>query len=124
MLLDEDLTREIIGAAIEVHKEFGPGVLESTYERCLAHELALRGLTVRRQVELPVVYKGMALDCGYRLDLLVEDRVIVEVKAVEKLHPVHEAQLISYLKLSGKRVGLLINFHVKQLVDGVVRRVV
>jgi GxxExxY protein len=124
MLEEKELTELIIGACIEVHKQVGPGLLESAYEHFLCHELSLRGLRVARQVELPVVYKGVRLDCGYRIDIVVEDRVILELKAVEKLAPIHEAQLISYLKLSGKRVGLLINFHVKRMIDGIVRRVV
>ncbi len=111
MLIEEQLTEAIIGAAIEVHSELGPGLLESAYEECLCHELMLRGLSFKRQVELPVVYKGIKLDCGYRIDIIVEDRVVLELKTVEKLLPVHEAQLLTYLKLSGKRVGLLINFY-------------
>lgn len=116
------LTDMIIGAAIEVHRHFGPGLLESTYEGCLAHEVTLAGLSVARQVLLPVVYKGVQIDNGYRLDLLVENKVIVEVKAVEHLIPVHEAQVLSYLKHSGKKVGLLLNFNVKILKDGGIRR--
>ena len=111
----------IIGAAIEVHKELGPGLLESAYEACLMFELANRGLKAEKQKELPVVYRGVRIDCGYRLDLLVEDLVIVELKAVERLERIHEAQVISYLKLSGKHVGLLINFNVLQLVKGLKR---
>lgn len=117
------LTELIIGAAIEVHRALGPGLLESTYANCLAIELAARGVQVKREVELPVSYKGHLLDCGYRLDLVVEDRVIVELKSVDKIHLLHEAQFLTYLKLSGKRVGLLINFNVPLLKDGVVRRV-
>jgi GxxExxY protein len=123
-MLEEELTQAIIAAAAEVHKQLGPGLLESAYERCLAHELTLRGLRVQRQLELPIVYKGEHLDVGYRLDLVVEDRVVVEVMAVEELHPIHEARLISYLKLSGMHAGLIINFHVKQLSDGIVKRAV
>src|SRR5262249_50944391 len=116
------LTEAIIGAAIEVHKELGPGLLESAYEACLMYELIERGLKVNRQLELPVIYKKVRVDCGYRIDLLVDDLVIIEV-AVEELIPVHEAQLLSYLRLAGKRVGLLINFNVAQLVKGIRRRV-
>lgn len=124
MLLDGELTEKIIGACIEVHTEVGPGLLESAYERFLCHELSLRGLNFTRQIKLPVVYKGVRMDCGYRIDILVEDRVVLELKAIEKLLPLHEAQLISYLKLSRRRVGLLINFHVPRMIDGIIRRVV
>lgn len=115
------LTGIIIGAAIEVHRILGPGLLESAYEACLAFELKNRGLKVERQVELPLCYKGMNLDCGYRLDLFVNDVVIVEVKAVNAIAPIHQAQLTSYLKLSGCKVGLLINFNVMMLKDGITR---
>lgn len=114
-------TRAIIGAAIEVHKHLGPGLLESAYEMCLAEELRLRQLSVRTQVLLPVSYKGLQLSSGYKLDLIVEDQVVVEVKAVQQLLPVHEAQLLTYLKLSSKPVGLLINFHVPVLRTGIKR---
>ena len=124
MLVHEDLTRSIIEAAIEVHRTLGPGLLESAYQACLCHELSLRRIAFQREVELPVQYKGILLDCGYRLDFLVDDSVIVELKCVETVLPVHEAQLITYLKLSKKRVGLLINFQVELLKDGIVRRVV
>jgi GxxExxY protein len=124
MLIHEDLTRSIIEAAIEVHRTLGPGLLESAYQACLCHELSLRGIAFQREVELPVQYKGILLDCGYRLDFLVDNSVIVEIKCVETVLPVHEAQLITYLKLSKKRVGLLINFQVELLKDGIVRRVV
>ncbi len=116
-------TSPIIGAAIEVHRNLGPGLLESAYEECLCHELHLRGLDCKRQVPLPLLYKGLRLDCGYKIDLVVQDEVVVELKAVEKLLPVHEAQLLTYLKLTGKRVGLLINFNVPLLTQGIVRRV-
>ena len=118
-----DLTEAILGSAIAVHRELGPGLLESAYEACLAFELESRGLRAHRQRPLPVTYRGVRLDCGYRLDMVVEDQVIVELKAVDKLQPVHEAQLLSYLKLSGYRVGLLINFHTRLLKDGVRRMV-
>jgi GxxExxY protein len=117
----DQITRRIIGAAIEVHKVVGPGLLESAYEACLAFELRAMGLKVEVQRPLPVVYKDVKLDCGYRLDLVVEDAVIVEIKAVERLAPIHDAQLLSYLKLSHKRVGLLLNFHVRVLKDGLKR---
>ncbi len=115
------ITSESIGAAMNVHTALGPGLLESAYEACLLHELRKRGLNVASQVQLPVVYDGVRIDLGYRLDLVVEDTVIVELKAAEAITPIYEAQLISYLKLSGKPVGLLINFHVKHLRDGIKR---
>jgi len=117
----EDLTGKIIGAAMRVHSALGPGLLESAYEACLLFELHRQGLEVARQVELPVIYENVRIDCGYRIDLLVQDAVIVELKAVEKLVPLHHAQLLSYLKLSGKEVGLLINFNVVHLRDGIKR---
>ena len=122
-LVLEDLTEQVIGAAIEVHKQLGPGLLESAYEECLCHELHLRGLAFQCQVPLPVTYKGLKLDCGYQLDLVIEDAVILELKAVEKILPVHEAQLLTYLKLTGKRVGFIINFNVEILTSGIVRKV-
>ena len=115
------LTKEIIGAAIEVHRTLSPGLLESAYETCLSFELAERGLNVERQKPLPVIYKGTRLEAGYRLDLLVEDRVLVEVKAVDQLAPIHQAQLLSYLKLSGCKAGLPINFNVQILKNGIKR---
>jgi GxxExxY protein len=117
------ITGQIIGAAIEVHRALGPGLLESAYEACLAFELVEHGLQVERQKPLPLVYKQVELDCGYRLDLFVEDSVIVEIKAVDQLAPIHQAQLLSYLKLADCKVGLLINFNVKLLKNGI-RRVV
>lgn len=122
-LIERELSEAVIGAAIEVHRELGPGLLESVYESCLAHELESRGIEHRRQVSLPVRYKSQTLDIGYRLDLLVNDRLIVEVKSVDRLEPVHEAQLLTYLKLSDIRVGLLVNFNVPVLTKGIVRRV-
>lgn len=116
-------TSAILGAAIEVHRHLGPGFLESAYEECLCHELHLRGLSFQRQVDLPVEYKGLKLDCGYKIDLIVKDEVVLELKAVEKLLPIHHAQLLTYLKLTKKRVGLLINFNVPLLTQGVIRRV-
>lgn len=117
------LTEAIIGAAIEVHRALGPGLLESAYEECLCRELDLRRIPFERQRLLPVEYKGLSLDCGYRLDLLVADTVVVEIKAVERLLPIHEAQLLTYLKLGGWKVGLLINFNVPVLKKGVRRLV-
>jgi len=119
----DDITERVIGGAIQVHRTLGPGLLETAYEACLAFELAERGLNVARQVSLPIVYRDVKLECGYRLDLVVEDSVIVEVKAVDELAPIHEAQVLSYLKLSGLRVGLLINFNVVILKKGL-RRIV
>lgn len=116
-----ELTKEVIGAAMEVHRALGPGLLESAYEECLCHELSVRGIPFERQKPLPVVFKAVKLDCGYRLDLLVMNEVVVEVKAVEGLLPIHEAQLLTYLKLGGWRVGLLINFNVPVLKDGIKR---
>ena len=115
------LTSKIIGAAIEVHKILGPGLLESTYEECLCHELALRGIQFERQKQLPITYKGKALDAGYRLDILVEGAVILELKSCEAIEPIHRAQLITYLRLSGLQVGLLLNFNVPVMKDGIVR---
>lgn len=117
------ITENIIGAGIEVHRALGPGLLESAYEACLAFEIAERGLKVECQKPLPLVYRDVILECGYRLDLLVEESVVVEIKAIDRLQPIHTAQLISYLKLSGCPVGLLINFNVKTLKDGI-RRIV
>ncbi len=115
------LSEAIIGAAIAVHRELGPGLLESAYEACLAFELIDRGLRVARQKELPVIYRSVQVDCGYRLDRFVEEMVIVELKAVDKVLAIHEAQLMSYLKLSGCHLGLLINFNVRVLKDGLKR---
>lgn len=123
MILYEELTDAIIGAGIEVHRALGPGLLESSYEECLCHELHLRGLQFRRQVPLPVIYKGIQLECGYRMDVVVEEKVIIELKAVYLMAPIFEAQLITYLKLSGLRVGLLMNFHAATLKEGIIRRV-
>jgi GxxExxY protein len=122
-LLYEALTESIIGAAIEVHRQLGPGLLESVYEECMCQEFRLRDIPFLRQVELPVVYKGLETGGKYRIDLIVADEVVVELKAVERLLSVHEAQLLSYLKLTGKRVGLVINFNVSILHRGILRRV-
>ncbi len=121
--IHRDISQLIIGCAIEVHRVLGPGLLEKVYESALAHELATRGLQFRRQYPLPVCYKGTELELDYWIDFLVENEVIVELKAVEKILGIHEAQLLTYLRLSNKRLGLLINFNVPLLKDGVVRRV-
>jgi GxxExxY protein len=121
-LLHEALTEQIIGAAIEVHRALGPGLLESAYEECLCHEFHLRGISFERQRALPVEYKNIKLDCGYRLDLVVEDKVILEIKCVEHILPVHEAQLLTYLKMTSKRVGLILNFNVSVLTHGGIMR--
>jgi len=123
-LIFEALTQQIIGAAIEVHKALGPGLLESVYEECLRHELHLRQLHFQRQVTVPVLYKGVALDCGYRLDLIVEDIVILELKSIDRVLPIHEAQLLTYLKLLDKPVGFIFNFNVPALGrGGIIRKV-
>ena len=122
-LLEKESTEKIIGAAIEVHRVLGPGLLESVYQPCMAHEFSLRNMLYGQQIPLAVEYKGVRLDCGYRIDFVVENKVILELKAVEMILPVHEAQLLTYLKLTGCRVGLLINFNVPVLRQGIVRRV-
>jgi GxxExxY protein len=116
-----EITGEIIGAAIEVHKILGPGLLESAYEECLSYELIQRGLKIERQKAVPVVYKDIRLECGYRIDLLVENQVIVELKAQEAILPVHEAQILTYLRFAQKKIGLLINFDVTVLKNGIKR---
>ncbi len=121
MIEENEISRKIIGAAIEVHKVLGPGLLESAYEMGLERELKIRGLNVRRQVALPLVYKGEKCDIGYRIDLLVENKVIVEIKSVESLNNVHIAQVLTYLKLSNCKLGLLINFNVSLLKNGIKR---
>lgn len=123
MLIHEKLTEQIIGAAIEVHRELGPGLLESAYLACMAHELSLRGISFHMEEELPVIYKGVRIDCGYRLDILVDEKVVVELKAVSEMYPVFEAQLLTYMRISNCSVGLLINFHVPVLKNGIIRRV-
>ncbi len=123
MLYEKDLTGQIIGAAIEVHRALGPGLLESAYQTCLAHEFSLRGIAFEREKPLPVEYKGTRLDCGYRIDFLVDDRVVVELKSVDAIRKIHEAQLLTDLKLIECKVGLLINFNVPVLKDGIKRRV-
>jgi GxxExxY protein len=119
----QDLTEKIIGAAIEVHRALGPGLLESIYQTCLAHELTLRGLRFEKEKSLPVEYKGVRLESGYRLDFVVENKVVVELKAVDSIHDVHKAQLLTYLKLTGCKVGLLLNFNSAVLKDGIERLV-
>jgi GxxExxY protein len=118
-----ELTEQIIGAAIEVHRAVGPGLLEGIYEECLCHELALRKLGFERQLVVPVVYKGMKLECKYRVDVLVEATVVLELKTVERVLPIHEAQLLTYLRLLSKPVGLILNFNVPAMRHGIVRRV-
>jgi GxxExxY protein len=123
MLIDEELTDKVIGAAIEVHRALGPGLLESAYQECLFHELKLRGIACKKEVQLPLLYKGLALDCGYRLDLFVEERVILEIKAIDKLAPIHNAQLMTYMKLMNVRVGLLFNFNTPVLMQEGFKRI-
>jgi len=115
------LSSKIIGAAIEVHKTLGPGLLESAYEQCLCHELSIQGLLFEKQKPLSIDYKGQKLDCGYRLDIVVEKAVIIELKSCEKIEPIHKAQLLTYLKLSGLNLGLILNFNVSLMRDGIVR---
>ena len=122
-LIESDLTSQILGAAIDVHRALGPGLLESAYQACMCRELTLRDIPFRSQVALRVHYKGVHLDCGYRIDLVVRERAIVELKSVERLAPIHEAQLLTYLRLSRIRVGLPINFNVLLLPRGIIRRV-
>ena len=119
----DPLTDRVIGLAIKVHRGLGPGLLESAYEECLCYELKENEIAYERQVPLPVVYKSVKLDCGYRMDIVVDDRLVMELKTVEKLLPVHEAQLLTYLKLSGLRTGLLMNFNTPVLKDGIRRLV-
>jgi GxxExxY protein len=120
-MTDKEITHEIIGAAIDVHKLLGPGLLESAYEACLGHEFAIRKITFQKQKPLPLVYKEIKLDCGFRLDLLVERRIVLELKSVDALAAIHEAIILTYLRLSGHQVGLLINFNVSVLRDGIRR---
>ncbi|KIH75506.1 GxxExxY protein [Geoalkalibacter ferrihydriticus] len=119
----ENITEKIIGCAIKVHQELGPGLLESTYEKCFVHELLAEGLFVEVQKELPVFYRGVNLECGYRIDILVNREVVVELKSVDAILPIHQAQILSYLKLSGCKIGLLINFNVTMLKQGIRRLV-
>jgi len=117
----DELSNRVIGCAIEVHRELGPGLLESTYEQCLSHELKLNGIRFKRQHPQPVEYKGVRLDCGYRVDLLIEDKLIIELKSVEQIKGIHEAQLLTYMKLAGVKIGLLMNFNVTKLKSGIKR---
>jgi GxxExxY protein len=121
MLIENELTGKIIGAAIEVHRHLGPGLLESVYEECLAFELIDQGLEVERQLELPVLYKGRELNVGFRIDLMVNQLVVVELKAVQQLEKIHEAQLLTYLRMANKKVGLLMNFNVPIMKQGIRR---
>jgi GxxExxY protein len=116
-----EITQKIIGCAIEVHKALGPGLLESAYEECLVFELDKAGLSIKRQQPTPVVYKDIKLDCGYRIDILVENSVVIELKVVDEFNPVHEAQILTYMKFSKKKIGLLINFNVTVLKNGIKR---
>jgi GxxExxY protein len=122
-LKHEELTEQIIGAAIEVHRALGPGLLKAVYEECLCHEFKIRNLTFERQLLVPVIYKGVTLDCGYRLDLVVADSVILELKSIERVLPIHEAQLLPYMRLLSKSVGFIINFNVPVLRNGMIRKV-
>ena len=119
----DELSNKVIGCAIEVHRNLGPGLLESTYEQCLAHELKIEGMPFKLQYPLPVEYKGINIDCGYRIDLLVANSLIVELKSVENVLPIHQAQLLTYMKLSGIKIGLLMNFNVKYMKNGIKRMV-
>ena len=118
-----ELTEFVIGCSIEVHRSLGPGLLESTYEMCLCRELSLKNILFERQKPIPVIYKGVKLDCGYRADLIIDGRILVEIKSIELTAAIHDAQLLSYLKLSGVKVGLLINFNVRMLTHGVRRKI-
>ena len=122
-MTDKELTHQIIGSAMDVHRELGPGLLESVYEECLCHELTVRSIPFEKQKPIPVVYKGAKLDCGYRADIVVCGRVIVEIKAISSLAPIHDAVMLTYLRLSGCKIGLLINFHSALLKDGIHRYV-
>lgn len=118
---ENEISKEVVGAALEIHKALGPGLLESVYEECMCRELSLRGLAFKRQVVVPLKYKDLKLESGLRLDLLVEELVIIEIKAVEKVMPVHKAQILSYLRLTGKKLGLLINFNEELIKNGIHR---
>ncbi len=119
----ESLSKDVLGAAIEVHKHLGPGLLESAYEECLSYELTQRGYKIERQKPIPVVYKEIKLECGYRVDILVEDKIVLELKSVDCFNPVHEAQILTYMKFAHKKIGLLINFNVTLLKNGIKRYV-
>jgi GxxExxY protein len=116
-----DVTYQIVGAAIEVHRVLGPGLLESAYEACMAHELVTRGIPFVREIGLPVIYKGARVNCGFRVDFIVDEKVVVEIKAVEAITPVHQAQVNTYLRLSGCKIGLLLNFNSRRMTDGIKR---
>ena len=118
---ENEFSNKIVGAAIEIHRSLGPGLLESTYEECLCHELSINGIPFERQVIMPVDYKGNRLDCGYRVDIIVDKKVILELKSVAEVHPIHKAQLLTYLMLSGLKLGLLLNFNVLMMKDGINR---
>ncbi|MGD8372340.1 MAG: GxxExxY protein [Syntrophobacterales bacterium] len=117
------LSHRVIGCALEVHRHLGPGLLESTYEQCLAHEMKMASIPFKLQCPMPVQYRGIKLDCGYRIDLLVDDRIIIELKSVDRVLPIHQAQLLTYMKLSGMPIGLLLNFNVKYMKSGIKRMV-
>lgn len=118
---NDPLTEKIIGCAIEVHRNLGPGLLESTYESCLAYELSMKNIDFQKQLSMPVKYKGIKLDCGYRIDFLVENEVVIELKSTQNITGVHEAQILTYMRLAEMRTGLIINFNVKRMIDGVKR---
>ncbi len=118
---ENELSNLIVGAAIEVHRALGPGLLESTYEECLCHELSIYQIPFQRHAPMPVVYKGIRLDCGYRVDIIVDNKVILELKSVAEIQPIHKAQLLTYLKLSGLKLGILLNFNVQLMKDGINR---
>ena len=120
-MLYENLSKNIIGAAIEVHKRLGPGMLESAYEECLCYELKLKNLNYERQIPVPIIYKEIKLECGYRMDILVENKIVLELKSIECFNPVHEAQILTYMRFAEKRLGLLINFNVTKLTSGLKR---
>jgi GxxExxY protein len=122
-LYHEELTEKLIAAAIEVHRHLGPGLLESAYEECYCHELSLQNIVFEKQKSLPLEYKGIKLDCGYRMDIVADNKVVIEFKCVEEIMPVHEAQLLTYLKLSGLKVGFIMNFHTARMKDGIRRMV-
>ena len=119
----DELSKKVIGCAIEVHRNLGPGLLESTYEQCLAHELKCAGIPFMLQHPLPVNYNGVKLDCGYRVDLFVNNKIIIELKSIDRILPIHEAQLLTYMKLAGVKIGLLMNFNVQFMKDGIKRMV-
>jgi GxxExxY protein len=124
MLAEEQLTQRVIGIAIRIHQALGPGLLEKPYDRCFCYGLAQAGIPFQRRVAIPVVYEGVKIDCGFWADVIVDGRVIVEIKALENLHPIHQAQLMTYLRLSGLHVGLLLNFGARVLKEGIIRRVI